>query len=138
MSRTDIRTHPAAPNSVNPQYFPIVFPQIFWQLKENSFPINETVTSIPLHLRLEPMSMTKFQIYATLDESFKGAATNPAMASSGSDLDEVKRVFLETNTVLLVTTIIITILHSVFEFLAFKNDVRLFLNTDLYVSAGHI
>ena len=119
-----MRTYPAAPESQNPRYFPIVFPQTFWQLKENSYPVNESITIVPLHMTLEPMGMTKFQIYATLDESFKGAATNPAMAAtSGGELDEVKRVFLETNPILLITTIIVTLLHSVFEFLAFKNDV---------------
>jgi hypothetical protein len=40
---------------------------------------------------------------------------------SSGDLDEVKRMFLETNPILLGTTIAVSLLHSLFEMLAFKN-----------------
>ena len=40
------------------------------------------------------------------------------------DQDSVKEVFLETNIYLLVCTFVISIVHSVFEFLAFKNDIQ--------------
>jgi hypothetical protein len=39
------------------------------------------------------------------------------------DLDEMKRMFLETDKVLLAVTMIVSCLHSVFEVLAFKNDI---------------
>lgn len=59
-----------------------------------------------------------------MDESFKQAAENPANGGAGvAEFDELKRILLETNIVLLSTTIIVTILHTLFEFLAFKNDV---------------
>ena len=44
----------------------------------------------------------------------------------GADIKEsetVKRLFLDTNPILLAVTIIVSILHSVLDFLAFKNDV---------------
>lgn len=60
-----------------------------------------------------------------MDESFRQAANNPAMGGAGvSEFDEVKRVFLETNPLLLILTGVVTALHSLFEFLAFKNDVK--------------
>merc|ERR1711963_229444 len=40
------------------------------------------------------------------------------------DQDSVKEAFLETNIYLLVCTFVISIVHSVFEFLAFKNDIQ--------------
>ena len=59
-----------------------------------------------------------------MDESFRSAAENPINGGAGvAEFDEIKRILLETNIVLLATTIIVTILHSLFEFLAFKNDV---------------
>ena len=37
------------------------------------------------------------------------------------DQDSIKEAFLETNFYLLVLTFVVSIVHSVFEFLAFKN-----------------
>ena len=37
------------------------------------------------------------------------------------DQDSIKEAFLETNFYLLVITFVVSILHTIFEFLAFKN-----------------
>ena len=37
------------------------------------------------------------------------------------DQDSIKEAFLETNFYLLIMTFVVSIVHSVFEFLAFKN-----------------
>ena len=37
------------------------------------------------------------------------------------DQDSIKEAFLETNFYLLVMTFVVSILHTIFEFLAFKN-----------------
>merc|ERR1719381_128969 len=44
------------------------------------------------------------------------------------DQDSVKEAFLETNIYLLGLTFVISIVHSVFEFLAFKNDIQFWNN----------
>lgn len=41
-------------------------------------------------------------------------------ASSAAEIDEVKRMLTETNPVLLITTIVVSMLHGLFEILAFK------------------
>jgi len=46
------------------------------------------------------------------------------------DLDEMKRIFVETNIVLMSVTFVVSLLHSVFEVLAFKNDVEFWNNKD--------
>ncbi|KAI8994572.1 cleft lip and palate transmembrane protein 1-domain-containing protein [Pilobolus umbonatus] len=104
-------------------YKPVVFPNEFWILQQNAYPVNESVTTLPLVIRLEPISLWKFNIFATLDDSMKQQASNPLGGMSASDIDEVKRMFLETNPVLLGTTIAVSLLHSLFEMLAFKNDI---------------
>lgn len=43
----DIQTIPPVEGSVNPRYYPIVFPNAFWQLKGHAYPINETVPYVP-------------------------------------------------------------------------------------------
>jgi hypothetical protein len=53
----------------------------------------------------------KFNLYASMDESFRTAAENPALGGAGvSEFDEVKRVFLETNPFLLALTGLVTVL----------------------------
>jgi hypothetical protein len=39
------------------------------------------------------------------------------------EADEVKRIFLEGNPYLLGLTMFVSLLHTVFDFLAFKNDI---------------
>ena len=46
------------------------------------------------------------------------------------DLDEIKRIFLETDSVLLAVTAVVSVLHTVFEFLAFKNDISFWSQKD--------
>ncbi|KAF8471903.1 cleft lip and palate transmembrane protein 1-domain-containing protein [Kalaharituber pfeilii] len=109
----------------NGWYYPIVFVNDFWLLKEHMVEINSTVSSLPLHIHLNPTVWWKFQVYASLDEAFKQQQANPGLggSSSGAEFEELKRVLVDTNIYLLATTIIVSILHTVFEMLAFKNDI---------------
>lgn len=104
-------------------YRPILFPNDFWALQQNAFAVNETVDTLPLNIRIELISMWKFNIFASLDDSMKQQANSPLGGMSSGDMDEIKRMFLETNPVLLGTTIAVSCLHSLFEMLAFKNDI---------------
>lgn len=46
------------------------------------------------------------------------------------DMDEMKRMFLETDPILLSVTIIVSLLHTIFEILAFKNDINFWQTKD--------
>ena len=101
-------------------YYPPVFPNDFWLLRENMMPINETSESLPLHINYQAVSGMKFQLLAMMTQSMDQAA---AQQGGGAEMDEVKRMLTETNPWLLGTTVIVTILHMLFEFLAFSSDV---------------
>jgi len=47
-----------------------------------------------------------------------------------SDYDEYKRVWLETDPILFAVTAVVSVLHSLFEMLAFKNDISFWKNKD--------
>ncbi|KAI8059270.1 cleft lip and palate transmembrane protein 1-domain-containing protein [Gongronella butleri] len=111
-------------------YKPICYPHEFWQLRQNSFPINDTVTVLPLTIHVEPMTLWKFNIFASISDSMNAQASNPMNGMSAGEMDEVKRMFLETNPVLLAVTVSVSILHSVFEMLAFKNDIQFWKKKD--------
>ncbi|CAO3593202.1 unnamed protein product [Absidia cylindrospora] len=113
-------------------YKPIVFPNDFWLLRKNAYLINDTISTLPLTIHLEPLSMMKFNIYATMDEMMNNqqSSVSPMGGMSSSETDEIKRMFLETNPVLLAVTISVSLLHSLFEMLAFKNDIAFWKKKD--------
>ncbi|EJD01145.1 cleft lip and palate transmembrane 1 [Fomitiporia mediterranea MF3/22] len=103
-------------------YRPIIFPNDFWQLRSQNFEINETTSRVPLQIELQPISYFKFQLFASLGAGFNEAAKQQGSASM-AEFDEIKRMLVETNPYFLMLTAAVTVLHSVFEMLAFKSDV---------------
>lgn len=112
----------------NGWYYPVVYPNEFWMLRDHMVELNSTVASLPLYIDVTPISFFKFQLISSMDFSFKQSTNNPNVAlgqsaSTGAELEEFKRVLIETNIYLLGTTAIVSLLHTVFEMLAFKNDI---------------
>ena len=93
----------------------------FWLISENLILINETVKSLNLTLNYQPKSFWYFQLMTQFDQSFK--VQSELMGTDTRDIDEMKRMFSETNPFLLAVTMFVSILHSVFDFLAFKNGI---------------
>ncbi|KAF9147644.1 hypothetical protein BG015_010674 [Linnemannia schmuckeri] len=100
---------------------PVVYINDFWQLKEHMTAINETVKELPLRINFHPISYMKLQIYSSLDIGM--SKQSGMMGGTGGELDEVKRMLIETNPFLLALTVVVSCLHSAFEMLAFKNDI---------------
>lgn len=69
-------------------------------------------------LRANAIVLIYLQVLASLDHSFSQQA---ATTGKPGDLDEVKRTLLETNIWLLLTTGAVSILHMLFEMLAFTS-----------------
>ncbi|KAH9571576.1 hypothetical protein CY35_02G100600 [Sphagnum magellanicum] len=103
-------------------YFPTVYFNEFWLLKDKLIAINETVNELQLELELGPISLTRWQLYLQVDQSFKMQHSYGSMLEG--EADELKRVFLEGNPYLLAVTMAVSLLHTVFDFLAFKNDIQ--------------
>ncbi|OCF30500.1 cleft lip and palate associated transmembrane protein [Kwoniella heveanensis BCC8398] len=110
-----------SPSGRGEVYYPPVFANDFWIMKESLYPINETTKTLPLHVSYYAISSWKMQILATMTASFEQAATQ--QGGGGVEFDEIKRTLTETSPWLLITTAIVTLLHTVFEFLAFSSDV---------------
>ena len=52
-------------------YYPVVFFNQFWLLREHLIPLNSTVDSLRLSLTLHGMASFKFMMYNQMEESFK-------------------------------------------------------------------
>lgn len=56
------------------------------------------------------------------------AAASTAATEDDQGTDMLRTMLLETNPILLAITAIVSVLHTVFDFLAFKNDIKFFKN----------
>lgn len=103
-------------------YKPIIFPNEFWHLRSHYVEINQTTPILPLEITFQPMSFFKFQLFASMTAGFNEAAKQQGVGAA-SELDEIKRMLIETNPWFLGLTGLVSLLHVVFEMLAFKSDV---------------
>jgi len=108
------------------QYKPILWLNDYWNLNRDYQPINSSTPSLNLSLTFQPLSMFKWQMYSAqqLRNRFNVLGNLMGEEEDDQDQDSVKEAFLETNVYLLALTFVISIVHSVFEFLAFKNDIQ--------------
>jgi hypothetical protein len=103
-------------------YYPTVFFNEFWLLRDKLIALNETVEKLEVNFEFGPISLTRWQLYLQIDQSFQIHKSYGSMMDG--EADELKRVFLEGNPYLLGLTMCVSLLHTVFDFLAFKNDIQ--------------
>lgn len=107
-------------------YAPVVYVNDFWVLREQLYPVNETVKSVPLQMTYAPQSLFKWQMmvqYADQQEQQQRWGTGKA-----EDQEAFKRMLLDTNPLLLGITFAVSLLHTIFDVLAFKNDIQFWRN----------
>jgi len=111
-------------------YKPILYLNDYWNLNKEYMPINETVKTLNISITYQPLSMFKWQMYSAqqMRNRFNVMGNLMGENEDEQDQDSIKEAFLETNFYLLVITFVVSILHTVFEFLAFKNDIQFWNN----------
>jgi hypothetical protein len=108
-------------------YFPIVWFYNFWMLRSDYMAINETTPTMPLDLSYSTQPLWKFQILHQMEAQWQMQADWGA--SEEGEHDVLKSMVLDTNPWLLGITVAVSMLHMVFDFLAFKNDIMFWRNT---------
>ncbi|GAB6026041.1 Cleft lip and palate transmembrane protein 1 like protein [Chamberlinius hualienensis] len=112
------------------KYYPIVHINDYWNLLRDYQPITKDNSTLNLTLTYQPLSLFRWQLYTAQGVRSKWTSSflGDAMEESDEDQDTLKETFLETNPYLLAMTVAVSILHSIFEFLAFKNDIQFWNN----------
>jgi len=115
-------------DKVSGKYYPIIFLNDYWNLNTDYQPINDTLTHLNLSLTFSHLQLWKWQLYVsqTMRNQWYGGLLGED--SNDDDQDTIKKTLLETNPYLLAITVVITLVHNVFEFLAFKNDIQFWRN----------
>ena len=114
-------------SGANTWYYPVIFLNTFWQLRSHMTELNDTVKTLPLNIQLNNLANWKYAMYASMDDGMKQqqaqAGTGGMPGSDGTEFEKFKEILLDTNPYLLGTTVFVSILHMIFEGLAFKSDI---------------
>ncbi|CAF4847661.1 unnamed protein product [Pieris macdunnoughi] len=111
------------------EYKPAVFLNDYWNMMRDYVPLNNSVTSLDLQLTFQPLSLFKWQLYTAQVMRDKLSMFSALGAEEqDEEQDTVKELLLDTSPYLLGLTISVSILHSIFELLAFKNDIQFWNN----------
>ncbi|CAN8069832.1 unnamed protein product [Agarophyton chilense] len=103
------------------EYYPPLDVNEFWLLSHMLRPMNQSVQQVTIEATFSPISLTKWCIYKQFETMWDKQIAMGAMREE--ERDNSKQIFTDTNPVLLGTTIVVSLAHSVLEMLAFKNDI---------------
>lgn len=106
-------------------YKPVLFANDFWNMARDYKPLNE---SLIIRVSYEPLSLFKWQLYAAQSMRQMWNIWGEKEGENDEEQDTLKETLMDTNPYLLGITIFVSILHSVFELLAFKNDIQFWNN----------
>jgi hypothetical protein len=109
-------------NAKQTAYYPPLIINEFWMIRDVLRPMNETVVEVTVEMSFRPVSINRWSMFKSVEGMWETQLKMGSMRES--EPDDLKRMFIETNVYLLATTIIVSLLHSVFEVLAFKNDIK--------------
>lgn len=102
-------------------YAPFVLVHNFWLLEDQVVQVTRANASLSLGIRFHELELWKAAVYMQMEKSW--ALQESMGLSSRAQADDMKRMFLETNPVFLAVTTLVSLLHTVFDMLAFRSDI---------------
>ncbi|CAF1488397.1 unnamed protein product [Rotaria magnacalcarata] len=106
------------------KYYPVLYLNDYWNLLSDYYPINDTMDHLNLTVTVAPIQLWKWQMYVSQNVRQSWYGNILGDEENDDDQDAMKRALVETNPYLLVITIVVSIVHTIFEILAFKNDIQ--------------
>lgn len=112
-------------------YPPVIYAEEIGLTSDKYIPLNASVSVLPLTVTMAPMSPQRWMMMEHMEESLKG---QKELGFTEKDIDDVRRLIADTSVTLLAATMVASILHLLFEFLAFKSDIDFY--RDISSTAG--
>ena len=107
-------------------FLPPVHVDEFWLLHKSLVPVNDTLDRVTLTASLDVEGLMKWQIKKSMEQQW---ASQRAMGlQSDGESDVIREMLSDTEPWLLALTCLVSMLHMVFEGLAFKNNVKFWRN----------
>ena len=107
-------------------YYPILYNSEFWISYKSLKEVNGTMKASIVDISVEPVPMWKWQLQSGMVDNQRKQESFTGEEDDSNDM--IRTMLLETNPYLLVVTAIVSVLHTVFDILAFKNDISFFKN----------
>ncbi|CAF4515773.1 unnamed protein product [Rotaria sp. Silwood1] len=102
------------------QYYPVLYLNDYWNLLADYYPINNTIDKLNLTITVAPIQLWKWQMFISQNTRQSWYGNLFGDEQNDEDQDTIKRALVETNPYLLIMTIIVSLIHTIFEILAFK------------------
>ena len=105
-------------------YYPVIYHNDFFLSSKNLIELNESshTEDLVLEISYSHLSFLRWHMQTQMEQQWKSQANMGV--SSEQTTDMIREVLFDTNPILLVVTCCVSILHSLFDFLAFKNDIQ--------------
>lgn len=84
--------------------------------------LNSTIKALPLKITYSSMSMQRWLLMNHMEHSLR--QQQETLGFTAKDLDDVRRLISDTSLYLLGVTVLASLLHLLFEFLAFQSDIN--------------
>ena len=104
------------------QYLPFSFADEVGLTTDQLIALNQTVTLLPLEIEVGPSSLGRWQLGAMMDQSI--SIMHNSMGAEEKDSDELRYMLTETHPYVLMLTLCVSLLHTLFDVLAFKSDIQ--------------
>jgi hypothetical protein len=103
------------------KYAPFLYMHNFWNLEENEVEVTEATTELALNIRFHELRLWLANLYLQMERNWEMQASMGL--SNRQQTDDMKRMLLENNPVFLGITTFVSLLHTIFDMLAFKSDI---------------
>ena len=113
-------------NETASKYYPLLYSSEFWITSDQLVPINDTIYKSNLQIHLEQVKLWKWQLMSQLEETLRRPAEMNGGQQDDQGTDMLQTMLLKTNLILLAIMVIVSVLHMVFDVLAYKNDIKFF------------
>ncbi|XP_047126196.1 lipid scramblase CLPTM1L [Hydra vulgaris] len=106
-------------------YMPILYIDKLTTMSRNLLPIEKDTRKLPMQLSFKPVSLGRLRIWSSVEQTL-GKMKDYGFTEN--DLDDIKGIFTDTNLYFLAMTFTVALFHTLFDVLAFKNDVSFWRN----------
>ncbi|CAE7340402.1 cnrB [Symbiodinium sp. CCMP2456] len=124
------RTHYPRPWKYD-HYYPTMYVDEFWMTNDQLIKFKTTGDdnfTTEIHFGL--MSAARWRFQHTMEHSIKQMTQQYFSGEDDEAIVQMRDLFANTNSYLLIATMVVSVLHMIFEYLALKNDVLFWRRTD--------
>jgi len=107
------------------RYLPVVYTDQLGLTREKLVQVNTTIQEIPLRIEVSTISVARWQFNAHMEQSFK---LQRQIGATEKDIDDLRLLMTETEPVLLIVTLVVSLLHIMLDILAFRSDISFWSN----------